>query len=280
MILQIRWDIDPVIFTLSIGESEMPFTWYGLLFALTLLMGQQLISYIFRKEGKPIKDVDQLTIYILVATILGARLGHYLFYEWEFLLSSPLEWFLTLITPPFAGLASHGALIAILFSIYLYSRRKADQSFLWVVDRVVIGAGFAGLIRLGNLFNSEIYGKPTDLPWGFMFVRETNPNLLPVVPRHPTQLYEFLFCLLLFMVIFMMWKYKRDIIPNGVIASVFIIALFTFRFFIEFLKNEQVGFERTMALNMGQLLSLPAILAGLIMLLYVYWHKRPLALQS
>jgi len=275
MILQIHWNIDPIIFTLRIGDFEMPFSWYGLFFATSFLIGVQIVSYIFKKEGKPKSDLDTLSIYILLATVIGARLGHYLFYEWEYLFDSPLQWFLTLITPPFAGLASHGATIAILISIYLYARKKVDQSFFWVVDRIVIGASFAGLIRLGNLFNSEIYGKPTDLPWGFVFLRETNPNLLPLVPRHPTQLYEFLFCMLLFVVTFMMWKYRRHFFPDGVIAAVFIIGLFTFRFFVEFLKNEQVSFEQSMALNMGQLLSIPAVLFGILILVYAYWKKEP-----
>jgi len=213
---------------------------------------------------------------MVVATIIGARLGHYLFYEWDYLFSSPLQWFLTMVTPPFAGLASHGATMAILIGIFLYARTKADQSFFWVLDRMVIGASFAGLIRLGNLFNSEIYGKPTDLPWGFMFLRETNPNLLPIVPRHPTQLYEFLFCMVLFIATFMMWKYRRHLLPNGVIASVFIIGLFTFRFLVEFLKNEQASFEQSMALNMGQLLSIPAVIFGVFIWIYAYRKKESL----
>ena len=273
MILQIQWNIDPIIFTFRMGGFEMPFTWYGLFFAMSFLIGIQVSTYLLKKEGKPQSDLDALSIYILLATVIGARLGHYLFYEWEYLLNSPLQWFLTMITPPFAGLASHGATIAILISIYLYARTRADQSFFWVVDRIVIGVSFAGLIRLGNLFNSEIYGKPTELPWGFVFLRETNPNLLPLVPRHPTQLYEFLFCMLLFAVTFMMWNYRRHILPNGVIAAVFIIGLFTFRFFVEFLKNEQVSFEQSMALNMGQLLSIPAVLFGILILVYAYRKK-------
>jgi len=273
MILNIYWNVEPIMFTLKIGSFEMPFSWYGFFFAMAFLIGQQVVAYLYKKDNKPKTDIDSLTIYILIATILGARLGHYLFYEWEFLFNSPLQWFLTLITPPFAGLASHGATIAILIGIYLYSRKKADQSFLWVVDRLVIGASFAGLIRLGNLFNSEIYGKPTDLPWGFVFLRETNPNLLPLVPRHPTQLYEFLFCMVLFVVTFMMWKYRRHLLPDGVIAAVFIIGLFSFRFIVEFLKNEQVGFEQSMTLNMGQLLSIPAVLFGILILIYAYRKK-------
>jgi prolipoprotein diacylglyceryl transferase len=191
----IRWDVDPVIFRINIFGSEFPFGWYGLLFALGFLLGQQILLNIFKKEGKPSSDIEQLTIYIVVATIIGARLGHFVFYEWDFLMERPWEWFKQLVIPPFSGLASHGATIGILLALYLYSKKKADQSFLWVVDRVVIPISLGGaFIRLGNLMNSEIYGKPTDIPWAFLFERETDPSLLPIVPRHPTQIYESLFC--------------------------------------------------------------------------------------
>jgi len=141
MILNIYWNIEPIIFTLKIGSFEMPFTWYGLFFAMAFLIGQQVVTYLYKKENKPKTDIDSLTIYILIATILGARLGHYLFYEWGFLIDSPLKWFINLITPPFAGLASHGATIAILIGFYLYARKKADQSFLWVIPKSMANRG-------------------------------------------------------------------------------------------------------------------------------------------
>jgi phosphatidylglycerol---prolipoprotein diacylglyceryl transferase len=136
-----------------------------------------------------------------------------------------------------------------------------------VVDRVVIVVSLGGaFVRFGNLMNSEIYGKPTDLPWGFIFLRETDPNLLPLVPRHPTQIYESLFCIVLLAITFWLWKQKRHVLADGFITGVFIVMLFTFRFLVEFLKTEQVDFERGMLLNMGQILSIPAVLAGLIIL--------------
>lgn len=268
----IVWDIDPEIFSIDLFGTNLPITWYGLSFALSFVLGQQLGYYIFRQESKPSADVEKLTMYVVLATIIGARLGHFLFYEWQLLLEEPLRWFTIMITPPFMGLASHGAVLALLLSFYLYARTKPDQSYLWVTDRLVIAGSFAGLIRIGNLFNSEIYGEATELPWGFIFLRETNPALLPLVPRHPTQLYEALFCFFLLGLTFFLWKYKRQVLPEGFITGVFLILLFSFRFLVEFLKNNQESFEGGMLLNMGQLLSLPAILMGVLILLSI---KRP-----
>jgi prolipoprotein diacylglyceryl transferase len=263
--LYIIWDVSPHLFILDFFGTEFPINWYGVLFALAFLVGQQLFLYIFRRDGKPASDVELLTIYVGIATIIGARMGHFIFYEWELLFAHPLEWTKYMITPPFQGLASHGASITILVALYMYSRKKIDQPFFWVVDRIVIAGAFGGaLIRLGNLLNSEIYGKATSVPWAFLFIRETDPNLLPIVPRHPTQLYESLFCLFLMALTFYLWKYRR--LPQGFITGLFMVLLFSFRFIVEFLKNNQAGFEQDMYLNMGQLLSLPAILIGIIIL--------------
>lgn len=271
MLGYIVWDVDPEIFTLNLFGKEFPVVWYGLLFAMGFIIGQQIMFYIFKKDGKPASDVEQLTIYVAVATLISARLGHFVFYEWDFLLEDPVGWFFRLIIPPYSGLASHGATIGILLALYLYSRKKADQSFLWVVDRVVITVSLGGaFIRFGNLMNSEIYGKPTDVPWAFLFVRETDPALLPVVPRHPTQIYEALFCIILLIITFWLWKKRRHVIPEGFISGVFIILLFTFRFFVEFLKNDQVDFENNMVLNMGQILSIPAVIFGILVMVFAY----------
>lgn len=271
MYAYILWNVNPDIYTFHINGSELPLRWYGVLFAAGFLVAQQLLYYIFRKDLKPSGDVDTLAIYIIVGTVLGARLGHYIFYEWEMLLHTPGDWFISLITPPFSGLASHGATIGIPLSIYLYARQKSDQSFLWVVDRIAIVAPLSGaFIRFGNLMNSEIYGESTSLPWAFIFERETDPALLPLVPRHPTQLYEMLVCLILFACTFCLWKYKRTTIPVGTITAILLIVLFSSRFLIEFLKNNQSGFENELFLNMGQLLSIPAIVMGIVILMMGY----------
>lgn len=271
----ITWNANPDIYTFYVNGTELPLRWYGVLFASGFLVAQQILYYIFRKEQKPSGDVDKLTIYIVAGTVLGARLGHYIFYEWELLLGDPGTWLISLITPPFSGLASHGGTIGIVVAIYLYVRQKNDQSFLWVVDRIAVVAPLVGaFIRFGNLMNSEIYGEPTALPWAFIFERETDPALLPLVPRHPTQLYEILVYLLLFVYTFYLWRYKRSTISNGTITAVLLIVLFTSRFFIEFLKNNQSGFEDKLVFNMGQLLSIPAIIMGVVILVMGYRKRR------
>jgi phosphatidylglycerol:prolipoprotein diacylglycerol transferase len=275
MLTYIAWNVNPDIYTFNINGTELPLRWYGVLFAAGFLIAQQILYYIFRKDLKPSGDVDKLTIYIVVGTIIGARLGHYIFYEWELLLQAPGTWFISLITPPFSGLASHGGTMAVLVAIYLYSRQKDDQSFLWVVDRIAVVAPLTGaFIRFGNLMNSEIYGEATSLPWAFIFQRETDPSLLPLEPRHPTQLYEMLVYLLLFAYTFYLWKYKRATIPVGTITAVLLIVLFTARFLIEFLKNNQSGFENELFLNMGQLLSIPAVILGIVILMIGYGRKE------
>lgn len=276
----IIWDVDPRILTLKMGETEWPIAWYGLLFAGSFLAGQPFMRYVYRRDQKPVSDVEILTLYVVVATVVGARLGHFLFYEWELLLSEPGHWLASMLKLPFEGLASHGATVGILLALFLYSRKRRDQPFLWVTDRVVMVGSLAGvMIRLGNLLNSEIYGQPTDLPWGFVFVRETDPALLPLVPRHPTQLYESLFCLFLFALTFGLWQQKRRQLADGFITGLFLVLLFSFRFLVEFLKANQEDFENNMALNMGQILSIPAILTGLI-ILFVNWTKKPGLLTS
>jgi phosphatidylglycerol:prolipoprotein diacylglycerol transferase len=275
MLTYIAWNVNPDIYTFNINGTELPLRWYGVLFAAGFLIAQQILYYIFRKDLKPSGDLDKLTIYIVVGTIIGARLGHYIFYEWELLLQAPGTWFISLITPPFSGLASHGGTMAVLVAIYLYSRQKDDQSFLWVVDRIAVVAPLTGaFIRFGNLMNSEIYGEATSLPWAFIFQRETDPSLLPLEPRHPTQLYEMLVYLLLFAYTFYLWKYKRATIPVGTITAVLLIVLFTARFLIEFLKNNQSGFENELFLNMGQLLSIPAVILGIVILMIGYRRKE------
>lgn len=266
----ITWDVAPEIATLALFGLEIPISWYSLLFAGGFLGGQQLMAYIYKRDHKPVANVETLMLYVVIATVVGARLGHYLFYEWELLLAEPDQWIKSMLRLPFRGLASHGATLTLFGASYLYSRQRADQPFLWVVDRVVIVVSLAGaLIRLGNLFNSEIYGKPTSLPWGFVFVRETDPALLPLVPRHPTQLYESLFCLFLLGLTFYLWQQKRHPIADGLITGLFLVLLFNFRFLVEFLKANQEDFENGMTLNMGQILSIPAILTGLVILIAI-----------
>jgi len=254
----ITWDVSPEIFSLG----PISIRWYGLLFAASFLVGFQIMTKIFTAEKKSQKDLNDLLWYMIIGTIVGARLGHCLFYNPEYYLSNPLEIFMTWK----GGLASHGAAIGIVTAIYLYSKKKVGQSFLWVMDRVVITVALAGFfIRTGNLMNSEIIGKVTDVPWAFKFVNAYVSD--PMLPRHPAQLYEAISYLLIFFLLFYVYKKFREKIKVGYIFGLFLILIFTARFIIEFFKENQSAFEAGMALNMGQLLSIPLILWGLYLIL-------------
>ena len=254
MILQfIQWNISPSIF--SIGPVSV--RWYGLLFAMSFVVGYFIMLRIFRKENIPEPLLDELSMYMLISTVVGARLGHVLFYEPASYFAHPLD----ILKIWEGGLASHGAAIGIIFALYLFSR-KTRQPFLWVIDRIVIVVELSGFfIRTGNLFNSEIYGNVTSLPWGFVF-----QHVGEKLPRHPTQIYEGLCYLGLFF--FLLWYYfqKNGKPRPGFLFGMFLVVLFSFRLLIEFIKEPQVNFENSMALNMGQLLSIPFIVAGIVIL--------------
>ncbi|HET9487606.1 MAG TPA: prolipoprotein diacylglyceryl transferase [Chryseosolibacter sp.] len=362
----IIWNGSPEIFT--IGSFEL--RWYGLLFALGFLISQQILYYIYRKEGKPESDVDTLTIYMVVATIVGARLGHVIFYQPELIWERPLSIFLPFELDPFRftglqGLASHGGAIGILFAIWLYSRKKKPgQNYFQVVDRIVILVALTGaLIRLGNFFNSEIIGLPTDAAVGVVFANPLSENIeeedteglvdyiayrdndsvpkpgngrIPLsayiffnagvqeqqarnfiestvqgvlkrrvqeyydqraadldyrmttqengvlaaristlgIARHPAQLYESISCVFLFIILFLIWKRYKENLPTGRLFGIFLIVCFGLRFLYEFLKEVQVPFEEKMPLNMGQILSIPLVVAGIFILAYSYRKKR------
>jgi phosphatidylglycerol---prolipoprotein diacylglyceryl transferase len=200
-------------------------------------------------------------MYILISTVLGARLGHFLFYEPSRFLTDPLD----ILMPPYSGLASHGAAIGILIGLWLFCR-KLKYNYLWMVDRLVIVVCITGAcIRLGNLINSEMIGLPTDVPWAFIFTRFDN------IPRHPAQLYEALYCIALFFVLFYLWKTRAARLGNGFIFGLFLIVLWTLRFIDEFFKVNQVEFEDHQLLNMGQVLSIPFILVGIFLL---FWSSK------
>lgn len=346
----IIWNANPEIFTLPIPfiDKELTLRWYGLFFALGFLISQQILYYIFKKEGKPEKDVDTLTIYMVIATVIGARLGHVLFYEPEKYLANPMD----IIKIWEGGLASHGGAIGILFALWLYSRKKKPgQNYLQTLDRIVILVALTGcLIRFGNMMNSEIIGKPTQSDYGIVFARnvtevlksdgtvanvqyskndsvQASGSLQPVkillefrknetssydsyhrymrgpvenmlnsnpyiqehiaqtgdlnyhliqdeagtfygivntyaIPRHPGQLYESISCLVLFVVLLMLWIRYKDKLAEGRLFGIFLIVCFGMRIVWEFFKENQVDFENALPLNMGQLLSIPLVLAG------------------
>lgn len=366
----IIWNGSPEIFTIPLSFLDFNITlrWYGLLFALGFLISQQILYYIYKKEGKPERDVDTLTVYMVVATIIGARLGHVFFYEPERYLANPID----ILKVWEGGLASHGAAIAILIALYLYARSRrhaaeessdkklsAGQSYFQVVDRIVILVALTGaLIRFGNYFNSEIIGKPTRSDYGVIFARSVTELLeqddhvedieyvkvdsaftdgnasqpvkillefkngsteddlhhfmrdnintlrlnpyysehvnqtgitykiaaddagrnagiidLQMIPRHPTQLYESVSYLILFIWLFWIWTRQKANVPAGRLLGIFLIICFGMRFILEFLKENQVDFENQLPLNMGQLLSIPLVIVGIIIMIMSYRNK-------
>jgi len=224
---------------------------------MSFVVGYFIMLRIFQKEKIPEALLDQLSMYMLISTVVGARLGHVLFYEPAEYLAHPLD----ILKIWQGGLASHGAAIGIIFALYLFSR-KTRQPFLWVIDRIVIVVALSGLfIRMGNLFNSEIYGNITSMPWGFIFTRAGEE-----LPRHPTQIYEGFCYLVLFFYLLWYYFHKNGKPRPGFLFGSFLVILFSARLLIEFLKEPQVNFESSMILNMGQLLSIPFIIAGIVIL--------------
>jgi prolipoprotein diacylglyceryl transferase len=245
------WNIDPELFRIgSFGPR-----YYGLLFATGFLVGYQIIKGIFLKEGRKEEDLSSLLFHIMLGTIIGARLGHCLFYEPAYYLTHPLE----ILKVWKGGLASHGGGIGVIIAVWLYKRQHNDQPYLWLADRLAIGIAFTGAcIRLGNFFNSEIVGRPSELPWAIVFAR------IDSVPRHPAMLYEALCYLVLFFVLWLFYKKKGPDFVPGRILGMMLIGIFTARFFIEYVKENQVAFESGLLLNMGQMLSIPFIIAGIL----------------
>jgi prolipoprotein diacylglyceryl transferase len=233
-----------------------------------LLLAHYIIKRIYIKENIPIENLEKLFIYIVVGTLLGARLGHCLFYDPSYYFQNPVEILLPIKKIGdsyqfigFQGLASHGGAMGVLIAIALYCK-KYKTNFLWVLDRVTIVAPIAAaFIRFGNFMNSEIYGKPTDGSWGVVFQRDD------LIPRHPSQLYEAFSYLLIFGILFLTYKNRAKEKANGLIFGVFLVLLFLTRFLIEFFKENQVGFESEMFINMGQVLSIPFIIIGLILII-------------
>lgn len=246
----ITWDASSDIFSIPIINH--PIRWYGLFWLLGIVLCYRILWSMFKKEGRPAEFLDQLSIYIMVGTIIGARLGHILFYDPSYYHSNPLKIFAIWE----GGLASHGGGIGILVAIFLFAR-KQKLPFLWVADRIALVVPIAGAcIRLGNLMNSEMIGTPTDLPWAFVFTS------IDQIPRHPAQLYEAIFCVLLFLLMNHLWT--KPILKNNIgnCFAMLLILLFSFRFLDEFLKINQEDFENFLFINMGQLLSIPFILLG------------------
>ena len=259
--LQIVWDASPIF--VEIGPLSI--RWYGLLFALGFIVGFYIVRYMYRREGQPLEDLDALLLYIIGGTVIGARLGM-LFYYPDHYLSNPTD----IIRIWEGGVASHGGVIGVLIALYLYVRSRPDQPYLWVLDRLAVPAALcAAFIRIGNVFNSEILGVPADVPWAFVF------ELVDNVPRHPVQLYEATAYLIIFATLFAIYRRYGARLSTGALSGLFFVLVFTARFFAEFYKETFAPFEEELLFSMGQLLSLPAVLLGLGLLLYARSQSAP-----
>ena len=279
--LIVHWNVDPVLFSLGL----LSIRWYSILFISGFILGWFIFKWFFQREGISVKLLDPLLYTLLIGTIVGARLGHCLFYQPDYYLDS-WEGFLEIFMPWKGGLASHGGTIALFIAMWWFARhygRKNNFDFVWILDHLAIAVCFAAtFIRLGNLFNSEIFGCATDLPWGFEFPL-SKEGWTPdgtLVPCHPTQLYEALSYLLLGIALVLIYRFRPFKVYRGFFIGTFFIGCFGMRFLIEFIKNDQVAFESGMVLNMGQWLSIPFVLLGIGFLIYSYIKKWPVEAEQ
>ncbi|MDR6809607.1 prolipoprotein diacylglyceryl transferase [Dyadobacter sp. BE34] len=266
MLHYIIWDVRPEVFS----WANVP-RWYGVFWATGIFLSIYVASYIFKIEKRQRSEVDELTLYLIIGTLVGARLGHILFYEPLHYWQHPIEILPVSVTPSFhftglAGLASHGGGLGLIIAVFIFARRK-KMGFLWLLDRIAVVVPLCGaFIRLGNLMNSEMIGIPTTMPWAFVFAQVDH------LPRHPAQLYEAIYCVFLFGLVFHLWRSKRNRWGSGTLFGVTLSTLFTLRFLDEFFKINQESFENNMMLNMGQILSIPFIIVGLL-IIAVRLHK-------
>jgi prolipoprotein diacylglyceryl transferase len=269
--LAITWAPSPEIF--SIGPIHLRY--YSILFVSGFIIGYYIVSGFFKRENLPTNILDTLLYVLLGATMVGARLGHCLFYEPDYYLAHPLE----ILKIWEGGLASHGGAIAIILAMWWFVAKYGKQfkfDFLWLMDRIMIPTALtAMLIRLGNLMNSEIYGNPTDSPWGFIFTLRGE-----TVPKHPTQLYEAIAYFAIFIVLILIYKKFLPKLKRGTLFALFLIGMFSARFFIEFVKEPQVAFEQGMSLNMGQWMSIPFIAGGVLLLIYSIYKGKPAMIEA
>lgn len=262
----LTWGIDPVIFELG----PLAPRWYGILFAGAFVSGYMFGVKMWKDAGRKVEEMENILTWILVGTVVGARLGHVIFYDPSYYLRN-LDQVLAVWN---GGLASHGAAIGIIITMYYLAKKTPKMNFWWLADRVVIPTAVGGaFIRMGNFTNSEIYGHETDAPWGVIF--SNLPGPAGMIPRHPTMIYEALLCILVFAVLWTIYKKYKSNPPNGSLFGTFLIILFSGRFFLEYTKIPQADFASEWAINMGQLLSIPMVLIGLyIVIKMVNWNEE------
>ncbi len=256
----IHWSVNPIL----IDMGPVQIRWYGLCFLSGFLIGYQMMKWMCRREGKPVEALDSLLTYLIIGTIIGARLGHVLFYDPGYYFSHPLE----ILQVWKGGLASHGGTLGVFLALWLFSRNFKEFPLVWLFDRVSIPVALtACFIRLGNLMNSEILGKPADVPWSFVFER------VDKIPRHPAQLYESLSYLGLFLITTLYYK-KSPKPPGGLIFGFSMFWIYSWRIVWEFFKENQEPFEAGMIMNMGQILSIPFVILGITMVYLAYRRQK------
>jgi prolipoprotein diacylglyceryl transferase len=253
------WNANPVL--LELGSLQI--YWYGLLFAGSFFIGSQILAWIYKREGKGTENIDTLFFYVIVGSVVGARLVHCFFYEPSYFLANPME----IVAVWKGGLASHGGVIGFLITVWIYSKRY-KESYTWLLSRLAIPAALTGsAIRFGNFMNSEIVGTPTDLPWAIVFQRLDN------IPRHPTQLYESAIYLIIFLFLLTVYKRVKPHFATKILPALFFLTIFTARFFLEFIKTKQAAYE-TGLLSTGQMLSIPFILLGSALLIWTFISNK------
>lgn len=254
------WNINPTL--LHLGPLQL--RWYGLLFVGSFFLGAMILNWIYKREGKDPAVIDNLLIYVMVGAVVGARLMHCFAYEPDFYLSHPIE----ILKVWKGGLASHGGLLGVLIALYLFSR-KYNESFMWIISRIAIpGALTAACVRIGNLFNSEILGKPSDAPWAIVFKR------IDLVPRHPVQLYEAFSYLTILLILVTLYRKITPAFATKILPGTFLVLVFVARFFIEYDKTRQAAYTTSLPFSTGQLLSIPYILIGIVWIIWALKTKQ------
>ena len=253
------WSANPILFQFG----SMRLFWYGLLFATAILTGLQIMKWVYKREGKSVDLVDSGFIYVVIGIVVGARLGHCFFYDPAFYFANPMK----ILAVWEGGLASHGGGLGVIIALYFYVK-KYRLDFMWLLDRMVLPTTlFAFFVRMGNLMNSEILGMKTNVSWAVVFSRVDN------IPRHPAQLYEALAYLIIFFILFFVYKNKKILQP-GFLFGVFLTLVFSARFLVEFVKERQASYTSDFVLNTGQALSIPFLLIGIGLIIYSMKSKE------
>ena len=249
------WSVNPIAF--EFGSVRV--FWYGILFATAILSGLEYMKWVYKKEARDVDSLETLFIYIVIGIVVGARLGHCLFYDPAYYLANPMKIFAVWE----GGLASHGGGAGVILALWLYTK-KYKLNFLWLIDRIAIPTALFGFfVRMGNFMNSEIVGKPTEVPWAIVFARVDS------LPRHPAQLYEGISYLLIFFILTYIYKRKEKLVQaRGFLFGLFLVLIFTVRFLVEFVKKQQAMYEHTFALSTGQDLSIPFLVIGLFLIVW------------